>query len=190
MWLTWAMLAADYAVRFGLSSNRLGFLSKTPFDLIVVVLPLLRPLRLLRLVTLLNALNRYAGNSLRGKVGIYLVGSVSLIVFVASLAVLDAERSGDGSIQSFGDALWWAITTITTVGYGDSFPVTTTGRFIAAGLMFAGIAVLGVVTASFASWLIERVTEIEEGFEGANRRDIQALTVEVQRLREHLERSD
>ena len=104
--------------------------------------------------------------------------------------MLDSERSGDGSIQSFGDALSWAITTITTVGYGDSFPVTTTGRFIAAGLMFAGIAELGVVTASFASWLIERVTEIEEGFEGANWRDIQALTVEVQRLREHLERSD
>ena len=123
------MLAVDYAIRLGLSSNRLGFLSKTPFDLVIVVLPLLRPLRLLRLVTLLSALNRYAGNSLRGKVGIYLIGSVSLIVFVASLAMLDAERGGDGSIQTFGDAVWWSITTITTVGYGDTFPVTTTGCF-------------------------------------------------------------
>ena len=129
VWLTWAMLAVDYAIRLGLSSNRLGFLSKTPFDLVIVVLPLLRPLRLLRLVTLLSALNRYAGNSLRGKVGIYLIGSVSLIVFVASLAMLDAERGGDGSIQTFGDAVWWSITTITTVGYGDTFPVTTTGCF-------------------------------------------------------------
>jgi voltage-gated potassium channel len=181
------MLACDYAIRFALSSNRLGFLSKTPFDFIVVVLPLLRPLRLLRLVTLLSMLNRYAGNSLRGKVGIYLLGSVSLIVFVASLAVLDAERGGDGSIQSFGDALWWSITTITTVGYGDMFPVTATGRFIAGGLMFAGIAVLGVVTASFASWLVERVSEIEESAAEATRRDIQALAVEVQKLREQLD---
>ena len=132
------------------------------------------------------AVCRYAGNSLRGKVGIYLVGSVSLIVFVASLAILDAERGGEGSIQSFGDALWWATTTITTVGYGDTFPVTTTGRFIAAGLMFAGIAVLGVVTASFASWLVERVAEIEEDSEAATRRDVQALTVEVQKLRHQL----
>ena len=141
-------------------------------------------------MTLLSALNRYAGNSLRGKVGIYLIGSVSLIVFVASLAMLDAERGGEGSIQTFGDAVWWSITTITTVGYGDTFPVTTTGRFIAAGLMFAGIALLGVVTASFASWLIERVTEIEEDSEAATRRDVQALTVEVQKLREEIARTE
>jgi len=64
--------------------------------------------------------------------------------------------------------------------------VTTTGRFIAAGLMFAGIAVLGVVTASFASWLVERVAEIEEDSEAATRRDVQSLTVEVQKLRHQL----
>lgn len=187
VWITWAILGVDYLVRFILTSNRLAFISKTPFDLAVVVLPLLRPLRLLRLVTLLNSLNRFAGNSLRGKVGAYLVGSVSLIVFVASLAILDVERGHDGAIQSFGDALWWSITTITTVGYGDTFPVTTAGRFIAAGLMFAGIAVLGVVTASFASWLIERVTEIEDDAQEDMQRDIQVLTAEVQRLAQLLE---
>jgi len=56
--------------------------------------------------------------------------------------------------------------------------------------MIAGIAVLGVVTASFASWLIERVSEIEENAEAATRRDIQALTTEVQKLREELGRID
>jgi len=186
-WITWAMLGVDYAARLTLTSNRPAFLSKTPFDLLFVLLPLLRPLRLLRLVTLLSMLNRYAGNSLRGKVGIYLVGSVTLIVFVASLAVLDAERGGAGPIQTFGDAVWWSITTITTVGYGDFFPITTTGRMIAGGLMLAGIAVLGVVTASIASWLIERVAEVEETSDAATRRDMQALTVEVQALRERLE---
>jgi voltage-gated potassium channel len=57
--------------------------------------------------------------------------------------------------------LWWALTTIATVGYGDRYPVTGQGRLVAAGLMVAGIAVLGVVTASIASWLIEKVREVE-----------------------------
>jgi voltage-gated potassium channel len=69
-----------------------------------------------------------------------------LVLFVAALAVLQAERGHPGgNIESFGDALWWAVTTVTTVGYGDRFPVTTTGRFVAGGLMLAGIALLGVV---------------------------------------------
>ena len=89
--------------------------------------------------------------------------------------------------QSFGAALWWSITTITTVGYGDTFPVTTAGRFIAASLMFAGIAVLGVVTASFASWLIERVTEIEEDSQESVEDEIRALSAEVRRLAQLLE---
>src|SRR5450759_4660981 len=82
--------------------------------------------------------------------------STSLILFVASLAVLDAERGAkSATITTFGDALWWAMTTVTTVGYGDRYPITTQGRFIAGGLMLGGIALLGIVTASLASWLLD-----------------------------------
>jgi voltage-gated potassium channel len=74
--------------------------------------------------------------------------------------VLDAERGRPGAnITDFGDAIWWAITAMTTVGYGDRFPVTGTGRFVTAGLMVGGIALVGVVTATLASWLVERVSE-------------------------------
>lgn len=190
VWITWALVAIDYATRFVLASNKILFLRKTPFDFLVAVLPLLRPLRLLRLVTVLGSLNRYASLSLRGKVGVYLLGSVTLVVFVGSVAELDAERGSSGQIQTFGEALWWAVTTLTTVGYGDAYPVTTTGRFVAAGLMLAGIAVIGVVTASFASWLVERVAEIEEESDSETRRDIQELTLEIQKLRQRLERED
>lgn len=189
VWITWALLGFDFVARLVLSRSRWAFLRRNPVDILTLVFPLLRPLRLLRLVTLLSALNRHAGNSLRGRVGLYLVGSVSLIAFVASLAVLDTERGGDGSIQTFGDALWWSMTTITTVGYGDTFPVTTTGRCIAVALMLAGIAVLGVVTASFASWLVERVTDAGEKADAATRNDINDLRLEIERLRSAIELS-
>ncbi len=91
-WATWALFALDYLVRLRLSQDRWGFVRSSAFDLAVVVLPVLRPLRLLRLVTLLTVLNRYAGRSLRGRVAVYVVGSSTRPLFVAALAVLDAER--------------------------------------------------------------------------------------------------
>ncbi|MEJ7650121.1 MAG: potassium channel family protein [Nakamurella sp.] len=79
-------------------------------------------------------------------------------MFLGALAILDVEQlAPDANIRSFGDALWWASTTVTTVGYGDRFPVTTQGRFVAVGLMLVGLAVVGVITASVAAWLIENV---------------------------------
>ncbi len=150
--VTWVLFGIDYVVRLALSEDRWTFVRKHVLDLLVVALPLLRPLRLLRLITLLTVLNRYAGSgALRGRVVLYLVGSTTLLLLVAGLAVLDAERGASGAnIETAGDAFWWAITTMTTVGYGDRFPVTVTGRLVGAGLMVGGIAVLGTVTATLA----------------------------------------
>jgi voltage-gated potassium channel len=89
---------------------------------------------------------------------VYVTGSVTMILLIGSLSVLDAERYAAGSnIRSFGDALWWAFTTITTVGYGDRYPVTTTGRIIAVLLMIGGIAMLGIITGSLASWIVDMI---------------------------------
>jgi voltage-gated potassium channel len=189
VWLTWGVLVLELVVRFVAAPDKWRFVRQHPLDIAAVILPVLRPLRLLRLLTLLNVLNRYAGGSFRGRVGIYLASSVTLIVFMGSLAILDAERDGNGPIKTFGDALWWALATITTVGYGDMFPVTTEGRFVAAGLMFCGIGVLGVVTGTFASWLVERVEQIEDLEEGvtATSDDVQALREEILLLRESLQ---
>jgi voltage-gated potassium channel len=184
VWSTWALLGLDYLARLRLAESRWDFVRANPIDLAAIALPVLRPLRLLRLVMLLSALNRFAGNSLRGRVATYLVGSVTLIVFVGGLAMLDAERGHGGPIDSFGDSLWWAMTTITTVGYGDMYPVTSTRRLIAMALMIAGIAVLGVVTASFASWLVERVTDAGEDVAQDTQSEIAQLTAEVRMLRQ------
>jgi voltage-gated potassium channel len=186
-WLAWAWFAVDYLARARLSEDRPRFVRTHLLDLAVIVLPLLRPLRLLRLVTLLNVLNRHAGRSLRGRVAVYVVGATSLLMFIAALAVLDAERRHpEANIDGFGDAMWWSFATVTTVGYGDRFPLTGQGRAVAAGLMLTGIALLGVITATFASWLVEQVQQAGEASEAVTRRDLEALTAEVARLRAEL----
>jgi voltage-gated potassium channel len=79
-------------------------------------------------------------------------------VLFGALAVLDAEQQAKGAnITAFGDAVWWACTTVSTVGYGDFYPVTTQGRVIAVALMIVGIATLGAVTAGIASVMIQQV---------------------------------
>lgn len=182
-WAIWLLFGLDYAVRWRLSDDRRRFVLNNPFDLLVIVLPVFRPLRILKLVTLVNLLNRHMANSLRGRVAVYVVGAASLVVFCAALAVLDAERkSADANIRSFGDALWWAMTTVTTVGYGDRYPTTGQGRAVAALLMVGGIALLGAVTASLASWLMDRVRDIEQEGRAATRSDVEALQQEVSRL--------
>lgn len=99
------------------------------------------------------------------------------------MAVLDAERANaDTNITTFADASWWAISTMTTVGYGDRYPTTGTGRLAAVALMLGGIAVLGVVTATLASWLVEQVAASEEQQTATLRAEIQRLEAEVAKL--------
>jgi len=162
-WAVWALFILDYLVRLLDAEDRPRWLLHHPLDLVMLALPMLRPLRALRLVTLLRVLNRSAAGNLRGRVAVYVTGGSSLIAFVAALAVLDVERHAEGAnITSFGDAMWWATTTMTTVGYGDQFPITTPGRVVGVALMIGGITLLGTVTATFASWLLEAVREESE----------------------------
>ena len=190
-WVAWAVFAVDYVVRLVLADDRRRFVRRHLLDLAVVVLPILRPLRLLRLITLLTVLNRRAGNSLRGRVVTYVVGATSLVTYVASVAMLDAERGHPGAnIETFGDSLWWALVTMMTVGYGDQYPVTTTGRVIGAGLMICGVALIGVVTATFASWLVDRVRDIGAEQQSATREDVHRLQQEIRALRRELQGED
>jgi voltage-gated potassium channel len=181
-WITWGIFVADFAVRLFLTDEpRLRYITRHWYDVLVLVLPLLRPLRLLRLIPLLSVLNRRAKIRLRGRVGIYVAGGASLLAFCAALAVLDVERSSpDANISDFGDAIWWAVTTMTTVGYGDHYPVTAVGRLVAFGLMIGGIALLGTVTATLASWLVETVA--------AEKEQAEELQVTVRRLEAKIDR--
>ncbi|RKO25457.1 two pore domain potassium channel family protein [Pseudarthrobacter phenanthrenivorans] len=190
MWATWGIFAVDYVANLWLARDRGVWFVRNLHELVIVVLPFFRPLRLLRLVTLLSVLHRTLGDTLRGRVVTYVVGSAAMLVFVGALAVLDVEQSApDAKIVTFGDALWWAMTTITTVGYGDMYPVTPIGRMVAAALMMSGIAVLGVVTASIASWLVQRVEDTAEAVAEAEepvRAEMSGLVAEIASLRREI----
>ena len=180
-WISWAIFVVDIVVRLVLADRRGRYLLRHWYDVLVLALPLLRPLRLLRLIPLLSVLNRRITIRLRGRVGIYVAGGAALLAFCAALAVLDVERSSpDANTSDFGDAIWWAVTTMTTVGYGDHYPVTPAGRLVAFGLMVGGIALLGTVTATLASWIVEAVA--------ADKEQTEDLQVTVRRLEAKIDR--
>ena len=127
--------------------------------MIAVFIPPARPLKILSVFT--------SGTMLASRKGAVkstqaIVISLVLLMWIGAVAVLDAERGAPGAqITNFGDAVWWALVTMTTVGYGDFAPVTPTGRAVATVLMLVGIALIGVITASVAAWFVS-LTEGEE----------------------------
>jgi voltage-gated potassium channel len=91
-----------------------------------------------------------------------------VMIVGCALLVHAAEDGHGGSIDSVGDALWWSITTVTTVGYGDTFPVTPAGRGIAAVLMATGIALFGVLTANLAALLVDQGADESDDEDGTS----------------------
>jgi voltage-gated potassium channel len=157
-WTVWAAFVIDFAARLFMSDDRRHYALSHWYDVALIGLPMLRPLRLLRLLAFARVLNRSAAGSLVGRVSAYVAGTAIMALGLGALAVLDAEQDApNANIATFGDALWWSATTVTTVGYGDHFPVTTTGRLVAVALMLVGIACIGAITAGVAAWLVKQV---------------------------------
>src|SRR5215207_3142924 len=121
------------------------------------------------------------------RLALVVTGLASLVVLGGgpALWLVEGERP-DSTIRSWTDALWWSLTTLTTVGYGDHVPITTAGRLIAAGVMVAGVAVIGAVAAIVALAVALRVAREEElAFEAAaetleQRLDLRLARIEAQ----------
>lgn len=155
-WVIWIAFAADLIYGLFSAGDKVKYLKKHPLEVAAVLLPFLRPLRLMRVIS-------FGGLAIQ-KVAIGRQFAITIKVFIASIFVAYVsavqititERVVEGSnIKNFGDGLWWAITTVTTVGYGDRYPTTTEGRYIAVALMIMGISLMGVITASVAAWFVK-----------------------------------
>jgi len=154
----WAVFIVDYFVRLGLASNRRKFVRHNILDMTSMVIPFMRPFLLLVYLRRLRWFRGRTGSSLRARILAYAGSAVIMFIYVISLAVFAAERHAPGaSITSYGDSVWWAMETISTVGYGDMVPVTVPGRIYAVFLMLGGMVIVGATTATVISYLSEKV---------------------------------
>ncbi len=175
--VTWAMFIADYLVRLSLAKDKRVWFRKHLAALTFAVIPVLRLVRLLRVLTYVPGMRTTAGGALRTKILVYGVGASLILIYLASLAVLEAERHApDANITTFDIAIWWSSVTVTTTGYGDYTPVTGAGRWVGVGLMFGGVALAGVITATLASWVLERAAREHDDEEPATRAQLRILT--------------
>lgn len=162
----------------------IDLLASIPFDPAFRSLQAIRIYRFVRLVRVLKKLNTLtAGTSLNEKL-LALPGIALVMVFFSTMLMVEVERGApSATIKTGGDALWWALTTVTTVGYGDTYPVTTEGRIIASVLMLIGIALFGSMSAIVTSKLIlPKETRDHEEL----RDEIRSLHAEIRELRRHL----
>ena len=155
-WVIWAAFALDLLIGLVSTNNKKQFLAKHPLDIAAVVLPFLRPLRLLRVISFGGLALQKVAIGRQFAITVKVIIASVFIAYISAVQITISERIVESSnIKNFGDGLWWAITTVTTVGYGDKFPTTTEGKFLAVGLMIVGISLMGVITASVAAWFVK-----------------------------------
>ena len=155
-WVSWIAFAADLLFGIYKASNKVQFLKRHPLEILAVILPFLRPLRLLRFISFGTLVFEKVNLGKSIAISFKVIVTAIFLTYLAGIEITMAERGEPGAtIQNVGDGFWWAITTLTTVGYGDIYPTTTDGRFIAVGLMVTGICVLGVISATVAAWFVK-----------------------------------
>jgi voltage-gated potassium channel len=156
----------DFFIRLKNADNKLKFMKWGWIDLIASIpaIDVLRAGRILRLIRLIRVFRALKSTKLiyehinknKKQSALTSVALISLLmVLFASISILQVEKDINSNIKTAEDAIWWSYVTITTVGYGDKFPVTTEGRIIGAILMTTGVGIFGTFTALISSWFIQ-----------------------------------
>jgi voltage-gated potassium channel len=155
-WICWLAFAVDLVYGIWTADNKKSYLKRHPLEIASVLLPFLRPLRLMRVISFGGLAIQKVAVGRQIAITFKVVLTSIFIAYISAVQITITERAVEGSnIKNFGDGLWWAITTVTTVGYGDRYPTTTEGRFLAVLLMLMGISLVGVITASVAAWFVK-----------------------------------
>ncbi len=162
----------DFCVRFYRAPHKLKYMKWGWIDLLASIPAsgIFRLGRLARVIQIIRVIKAYRSishivehifkNHMKGTFTFAIILAIMLVLF-SSIAILEVETAAHSNIKTAEDALWWAYVTITTVGYGDLYPVTTKGRLIAVVLMTAGVGLFGVFTGFLASWFVEPHNEKE-----------------------------
>ena len=155
-WVCWFAFAVDLIYGIWKAENIKDFLKRHPLEIASVLLPFLRPLRLMRVISFGSLALQKVAMGIQFAITVKVAISALFISYISAIQITLSERFIEGSnIKTFSDGLWWAVTTVTTVGYGDRYPTTTEGRFLAVLLMITGISLVGVITASVAAWFVK-----------------------------------
>ncbi|MCM0647977.1 potassium channel family protein [Clostridium swellfunianum] len=156
----------DFFIRWGLSKDKSAFIRNHYVDLIAILpfhfftnSPYGSLLKLMRVLTYSMRLIHNIKDVLYTNGFIYSLGSATVITILGSFAIYFFEKDTSATIKSYGDAFWWSIVTVTTVGYGDISPTTTAGRIIAAILMLSGIGFLSMLTSTVSTYFITKTNE-------------------------------
>jgi voltage-gated potassium channel len=179
-WIVWLAFCGEFLILLALAPRKSAFVRRSWFDLVIIVVSppfavpdafqgfraarALRVFRLLRALAVLSIGLKTIRRLLRHRRFHYVLTTTCGIVVLGAVGIYVIERHANESITSLGDALWWAVSTTTTVGFGEIVPQTGEGRLIAVLLMLTGIAVVSVFTATLASFFFaeEEKDELEE----------------------------
>jgi voltage-gated potassium channel len=175
----WLILAFEYLGRLLLATHRWEFVRHHPLDLLAVVIPFLRIFLFARIMPILG--NRARGR-LANRAALAAAFLAVLVVSLGSVVMLWAEEGRPGSnIETLGESLWWAFVTVFTVGYGDFTPVTSAGRVIGVIMMFVGVGVIAIFTASVATRFLS-ARDSRQGIPGRVMEEEATLDVVLARL--------
>jgi len=185
-----AVFAIDYLVRLIVTKDRKIFLIQSAFDLlgIIPLHPVFAFFRLARLVRLIRFHHLFWRLGIAGKWTqayhrfIYKTGFIYLFSISVAIIVLSAFLFSLTEKQTLADSLWWAVTTATTVGYGDETPHTAFGKIIASFLMFGGIGFIGLLTSTITDFFTSRAEQTATAQETQQQADITTLLTKIDTL--------
>jgi len=192
-----AAFAIDFLISLATAQNRWKYLLTWGWLDLLSSIPILpsarwgriariaRIMRVLRSVRAARMLSSVILSKRRESTVLAAILLAIVLVFASSTAILHFENVRDANITTADDALWWAFATITTVGYGERYPVTPEGRVIAAILMTAGIGLFGAFSASLAAWFLVPADQATDAEIAGLRDEVKALREVIERIAPH-----